>query len=107
MQAAVEVLHRSKFQDPSRLMASSKANHALSPACRPELAEERGERPDDPSFARKACILNGEIMRRSRTDVVAIFSKDTIVRPVGALLPEQNDGWAVERRYRSVGTLSE
>jgi putative transposase len=41
--------------------------------------------------------LNGEIKRR--TDVVAIF------RLVGALLLEQNDEWAVTRRYMTLETL--
>lgn len=39
--------------------------------------------------------LNGEIKRR--TDVVGIFpNDDTIVCPLGALLLEQNDEWAVQ-----------
>jgi len=54
--------------------------------------------------------LNGEIKRRA--DVVGIFpNDDAIVRPVGALLLEQNDEWAVQRARRmtlgSVGQLSD
>ena len=49
--------------------------------------------------------LNGEIKRR--TDVVAIFPNDAaIVRLTGAILLEQNDEWAVGRRYLSLETMT-
>ena len=50
--------------------------------------------------------LNKEIKRR--THVVGIFpNQNAIVRLVGALMLEQNDEWAVTRRYMTLDTIDE
>ena len=48
--------------------------------------------------------LNKEIKRRTR--VVGIFPNDaSIERLVGAMMMEQNDEWAIARRYMTLETM--
>jgi putative transposase len=48
--------------------------------------------------------LNAEVKRR--TNVVGIFPNErAIIRPVGAMMIEQNDEWSLQRRYMQLEGL--
>lgn len=71
-------------------------------ACRSFPRKHRSKRHRSNPLER----LDGEVKRR--TDVVGSFPKEAAShRRVGALLPEQNDAWALQRRYMTPETLAE
>ena len=76
-------------------------------ACEDVLAYTAFPREHWPQIASTNPIerLNGEIKRR--TDVVGIFpNAAAVIRLVGALMLEQNDEWAVSRRYMTLEGLA-
>jgi putative transposase len=113
---------RNTFEQPNREVAREQWNRLLDAFAEPadKLAKLMREAEDD-VFAYMAFPkdywnqlqstnplerLNKEIKRR--TNVIGIFpNDDAIIRLVGALMLEQNDEWAVTRRYKSLETVAQ
>ena len=75
-------------------------NHSAAFKAKVALAAIKGERT--------IAQLADQFDVHRRTNVVAIFPNEAaIVRLVGAMLLEQNDEWAVQRRYMTLETLED
>ncbi len=91
---------RERFRRLAELMAGGGAGHDVPASMAFHPDHRTGLSSTDPLER-----PNGEIKRR--TDVVAVVPNDAAVtRLAGAILPEQNDEWAVGRRYMSLETMA-
>jgi transposase-like protein len=120
--AMVAAALRNTFEQPNREVAREQWSKLLDAFAEPvdKLAKLMRGAEDD-VFAYMAFLkdhwnqlhstnplerLNKEIKRR--TNVIGIFpNDDAIIRLVGALMLEQNDEWAVTRRYISLETVAQ
>jgi transposase-like protein len=119
-QQAVATLVRSIFAQPDADSTHAQFDQVLEhlEARFPEAAELLGNARDEllsftafPKAVWRQIWSNNPLERlnkevRRRTDVVGIFpNRPALIRLVGAVLAEQNDEWAVSRRYMSLDVI--
>ncbi|MFQ5745549.1 MAG: IS256 family transposase [Acidobacteriota bacterium] len=121
-QQAVATLVRSIFAQPDAESTEGQFDQVLEhlEGSFPEAAELLADAREEllafttfPWAARRQLWSNNPLERlnkevRRRTDVVGIFpNRRALIRLVGAVLAEQNDEWAVTRRYMSLEVVAE
>ena len=85
--------------------AQAGSSHGRSRARRPRLHELPQGAPPEMHSTNPIERLHAEVKRR--TNVVGIFPNEAaITRLVGAILLEQNDEWAVSRRYMTLESIA-
>jgi putative transposase len=103
---------RNTFEQPNREVAREQWNKLVDAFAEPadKLAKLMREAEDDVfaymAFPKDHWNQLHSIKRRK--NVIGIFpNDDAIIRLVGALMLEQNDEWAVTRRYMSLETVAQ